>query len=186
MVSTTRRALVATGSLAAAVAAVPIVPARRVLAQGTGQMDAQTVMLSDPRFRTWVSIVEVSGLTPYARGGTPFTVFAPTEAAYDRYPTLRQERLPNAAASFPDTSGLMSLVRAHVLLGLHPVEEFRGRRTSVRNVAGMPMTVDGTDPAALVISWGTPAQGKGQARVSGASVSATNAVIYPINDVILA
>ena len=142
-------------------------------------------MASDPRFRTWVSLVQASGLAPSARGATPYTVFAPTEAAFGRYPTLRQELLPSSANSFPDTSNLIRLVRAHVMYGLHPMSEFQGRRVSVRSVAGPSITVDATAPGAAVVSWSTPSRGEASAHLTEAALPASNAVIYPLDDVIL-
>ena len=186
MLDTTRRRFIAAGSLGLGLTALSLPPTRRARAQSTAQMDGLTVMASDPRFRTWVSLVEAAGLAPSARGATPYTVFAPTETAFNRYPTLRQELLPNASQAFPDTGNLIRLVRAHVMYGLHPTSEFQGHRVTVRSVAGTPITVDGSNPqAALMVSWSTPGRGEATAHLTQAPIQASNADIYPLDDVIL-
>jgi uncharacterized surface protein with fasciclin (FAS1) repeats len=83
-------------------------------------------MASDPRLTGWVSLLQQSGLAPYARGATPYTVFAPTNAAINQRPDIRDMLLPSASEAFPDISALITLVRAHVAYGLHPLEEFQG------------------------------------------------------------
>ena len=183
MVETTRRTLIAAAPLGLGLATLSLLPARRALAQVAP--DGFTVMASDPRFRTWVSIVQASGLAPYARGATPYTVFAPTEAAFNRYPTMRQEFLPSGANSFPDTSNLIRLVRTHVMYGLHPKSELEGHRVTVRSVAGTPITVDGSNPQAIAVTWTSPGRGEGTAHLTAAPIQASNAIIYPIDDVIL-
>ncbi len=184
MLETTRRTLIAACPVGFGMAAL-LPSARPARAQGTAQMDGLTVMASDPRFRTWVSLIQASGLAPSARGATPYTVFAPTEAAFSRYPTLRQDLLPNSNNSFPDTSTLIRLVRAHVMYGLHPMSEFQGRRVTVRSVAGTPITVDGTAAGPVTVSWSTPGRGEATAHLTHAPLQASNAAIYPLDDVIL-
>ncbi len=184
MLETTRRTLIAAAPLGLGLAAF-LPPARPARGQSTAQMDGFTVMASDPRFRTWVSLIQASGLAPSARGATPYTVFAPTEAAFSHYPTLRQDLLPSSANSFPDTGNLIRLVRAHVLYGLHPMSEFQGRRVTVRSVAGTPITVDGTASGPVMVSWSTPNRGEATAHLTQAPLQASNAAIYPLDDVIL-
>src|SRR5689334_1175467 len=80
--------------------------------QNRSYEDGFTVMVSDPQFSGWVSLLQQSGLAPYARGVTPYTVFAPTNAAINQYPQIREMLLPTSSQAFPDTSAIISLVRA--------------------------------------------------------------------------
>src|SRR5690242_8411025 len=89
--------------------------------QNRSYEDGFAVMASDPRFSGWVALLQQSGLAPYARGVSPYTVFAPTNAAINQYPQIRDMLLPKASEAFPDTSELNALVRAHVVYGLHPL-----------------------------------------------------------------
>ena len=92
--------------------------------QNRSYEDGFTVMASDPRLTGWASLL----LAPYARGAKPYTVFAPTNAAKNQRPDIREMLLPSASEAFPDTSALITLVRAHVAYGLHPSRNSRARR----------------------------------------------------------
>ena len=114
--------------------------------QNRSYEDGFAVMASDPRFTSWVNLLQQSGLAPYARGVSPYTVFAPTNAAINEYPQIREMLAPKGSEAFPDTSQLVTLVRSHVIYGLHPLEEFQGKKVSLQSVSGTPIEVDGTNP----------------------------------------
>ena len=162
------------------------------LAQGAPQgmqnrsyEDGFTVMLSDPRFSGWVSLLQQSGLAPYARGGTQYTIFAPTNAAINQRPDIREMLLPSSSEGFPDTSALTSLVRSHVVYGLHPLDEFKGKKVTLQSVAGTPIEVDGTNPQAITVTWQSVGGQKGEGTVKGQPILANNADIYPIDTLTL-
>ena len=111
-------------------------------------------MAADPRLRTWVTLVERSGLMPDFRGTTPFTVFASMEPAFDRYPQERQRLLEKSSGAFADICDVVLFVRSHVLLGLHPIAQLRGREQSLKSVVGTPMDVIDSQP--LTMSWVSP------------------------------
>jgi uncharacterized surface protein with fasciclin (FAS1) repeats len=158
--------------------------------QGTQMMnrayeDGFTVMASQSRFSTWVTILQLSGLAPYARGATPYTVFAPTNAAFDKRPDIRTDLLPTSSEMFPDTTLLIGLVRAHVAYGLHPLDEFTGKTVTLKSVSGSPIEVDGTNPQAITVTWHSVQGQTAHGTLSGQPIRASNANIYPIDTVML-
>ena len=151
--------------------------------QNRSYEDGFAVMASDPQLSGWVSLLQQSGLAPYARGGTPYTVFAPTNAAINQRPDIREMLLPSASQSFPDTSALIPLVRAHVVYGLHPLEEFQGKKVTVRSASGTPIEVDGSNPQAITVTWQSVEGQKAQGTLKGQPILANNADIYPIDTI---
>ena len=155
----------------------------RALAQpAPGQADAFTVLASDRRFSTWVSMVQQAGIAPYARGATPFTVLVPTDRVFSDLPQVRQELLPQSSEDFPDASNLIRFIRSHVLYGLHAPESFQGRRQTFQSVAGSPLTVDGTG-AQITATWTSVGGRTGTAALGQAPLRASNALIYPVDRV---
>jgi uncharacterized surface protein with fasciclin (FAS1) repeats len=149
--------------------------------QNRSYEDGFAVMASDPRFTSWVNLLQQSGLAPYARGVSPYTVFAPTNAAINEYPQIREMLIPKGSEAFPDTSQLVTLVRSHVIYGLHPLEEFRGKKVSLQSVAGSPIEVDGTNPEAITVTWQSVQGQRGQGKLQGQPILAANADIYPMD-----
>jgi uncharacterized surface protein with fasciclin (FAS1) repeats len=145
--------------------------------------DGFTVMASDARFSTWISILQLSGLAPYARGATPYTVFAPTNEAFDQHPQIRAQLLPTAGETFPDTSVLIPLVRAHVVYGAHPLDEFMGKKITIKSLNGTPIEIDGTNPQAITVTWHSVNGQNAQGVLTGQPILASNADIYPVNTV---
>ncbi len=179
----TRRDLVlsASGSVIA-LAISSFLPSGARARAGDGQ-DALTATSADPRFKTFTSIVRRSGLESSARGTQPFTIFVPTEAAFDRYPELRASLLGPASEAFPDTHALVMFVRAHVLLGLYPTPPLGERRERMMSRVGTPIDIINTTPP--VISWASSGGRTGTATLSEAPIIASNALIYPIDNPIL-
>ena len=142
-----------------------------------------TITSANPRFRTFTSVVQKSGLELLARGAQPFTVFMPTEAAFDRYPELRASLLGPASEAFPDTQALVMFVRAHVLLGLHPTPPLGMRRERIMSRVGTTVEIINTVPP--TISWESSGGRTGTATLSETPIIASNALIYPVDNPIL-
>lgn len=179
----TRRGLFQSASASAVALAAGSVLSRSARAQPGISRDAFTTASANPRFRTFTSVVQKSGLEPSARGLQPFTVFMPTEAAFDRYPELRASLLGPASETFPDTHALVMFVRAHVLLGLHPTPPFGTRRGRIMSRVGTTVEIINTVPP--TISWESSGGRTGTATLSEAPIIASNALIYPIDNPIL-
>lgn len=82
-------------------------------------------------FQTFARMVEAAGLSQTLAGPGPFTIFAPTDAAFDALPAGRLDALllPENRAE------LVSLVNYHVLTGRKKATEL-GRWDSARTVQG--------------------------------------------------
>ena len=179
----TRRDLALSASGSVIALAIGSVLSNGARAQAGGGQDAFTVASADPRFKTFTSIVRSSGLEASARGPQPFTVFVPTEEAFDRYPELRASLLGPASEAFPDTHALVTFVRAHVLLGRYPTPPLGERRERLMSRVGTPIDIINTTPP--TISWQSSGGRTGTATLSEAPIIASNALIYPIDNPIL-
>lgn len=179
----TRRDLLLSASASAVGLATGSVLSNSARAQARTGRDAFTITSANPRFRTFTSVVQKSGLELSARGAQPFTVLMPTEAAFDRYPELRASLLGPVSEAFPDTQALVMFVRAHVLLGLHPTPPLRTRRERVMSRVGTTVEIINTVPP--TVSWESSGGRTGTATLSEAPIIASNALIYPIDNPIL-
>ncbi len=74
-------------SIAAAVFVTSLFAARAAQAQ-----DIVDVAMSDPQFSTLVTAVKAAGLVETLKGKGPFTVFAPTNAAFAKIPKAKLRR----------------------------------------------------------------------------------------------
>ena len=186
MLSMNRRILLKT----AAASGILLPSAGKVRAQAP-VTDAYTLMASDPRFTTWTRLIDIGGLQASARSPNAFTVFAPTDEAAAKHPQVQQMLLgaqkPNAREMdiFPDTSRIVGIVRAHVIRGKHPLSEFQGKKETLDSLAGIPLVIDGTGPQ-ITVTRTDPVSGKTVTLVvTDQPMLATNAIIYPVNDVMI-
>lgn len=181
-----RRAVFAAG---AGLAALPLI-GRTARAAGMqtvmkSNYDVFTVLASDARFSTFVGLLQQSGLAPAARGATPFTVFVPTNTAFNKYPTYIQTLMPNGAGAFPDTTKLVEYIRRHAVVGLHPPSEFEGKTVTLSTVSGVSIVVDGTGSGAPVVTYHLPDNQTVSAHLIAEPIMCSNGLIYPIDDPIL-
>jgi uncharacterized surface protein with fasciclin (FAS1) repeats len=91
-------------------------------------------------FKTFGKAVERAGLGDTLRGEGPYTVFAPTDAAFDKLPAGELETLfkPENKAQ------LVSMMNYHVISGRKLVADI-GKWESARTVHGQPAPVKLTD-----------------------------------------
>jgi uncharacterized surface protein with fasciclin (FAS1) repeats len=186
MLSMNRRILLKT----AAASGILLPCAGKVRAQ-TPMVDAYTLMASDPRFTAWTRLIDIGGLQAAARSPNAFTVFAPTDEAAAKHPQIEQMLLgaqkPNAREMdvFPDTSRIVGIVRAHVIRGKHMLSEFQGKKETLTSLSGVPLLIDGTGPQ-VTVTRTDPVSGKTVTMVvTDQPEAATNAIIYPVNDVMI-
>lgn len=84
-------------------------PAQSAASSGTVLALAQR----DPDFTTLVSALQTAGMTGTLNGGGPFTIFAPTNAAFEKVPAERRDAL-TTPEGLPD---LRRLLGYHVVPG---------------------------------------------------------------------
>ncbi|MEO0651428.1 MAG: fasciclin domain-containing protein, partial [Planctomycetota bacterium] len=79
-----------------------------------GQASAQDIvdtLAGDPQFSTLVTAVQTAGLVDALKGPGPLTVFAPTNAAFDKLPTAELDAL------LADPGALTQVLLYHVVDG---------------------------------------------------------------------
>jgi uncharacterized surface protein with fasciclin (FAS1) repeats len=141
------------------------------LSQKVVQVDGDIVdvAVSNPAFSTLVTALTAAGLVETLKGPGPFTVFAPTNAAFAGLPPV----LLGAALSDPE--GLLtSILTYHVAGGTYdPRYAFLPRE--IRSVQGQ----------GLFLSASKRAAGVNQSNVNCQGIKASNGVIWVIDSVLL-
>jgi uncharacterized surface protein with fasciclin (FAS1) repeats len=119
------------------------------------------------QFKTLVTAVKAAGLVDTLKGPGPFTVFAPTDAAFAKLPAGTVEAL------LKDTAKLKSILTYHVVAGKVMAKDVK---------TGDAKTVQGQTVALKADGGKVSVNG---ANVVLADVAATNGVIHAIDTVIL-
>jgi uncharacterized surface protein with fasciclin (FAS1) repeats len=137
--------------------------------------DIVDIASSNPDFSTLVTAVQAAGLVETLKGPGPFTVFAPTNAAFAALPEGTVETLLKPE----NKDQLVSVLTYHVVPGAVTSDQIVGSRMNVATVQGETVHVDGTGGkygAAVRVN---------DANVTTADIMATNGVIHVIDKVLL-
>ena len=121
-------------------------------------------------FTTLVAAVQAAGLVDTLKGAGPFTVFAPTDAAFAALPTGAVEDLLKPE----NKDKLVSVLTYHVIPGKVMAADILGKVMDVATVQGSTVHIDATDGVKV-----------GAARVVTPDVDADNGVIHVIDAVIM-
>ena len=159
------KASIAAGALAIVSACTPA---------DTGN-DIVDIAASNGNFNTLVAAIQAAGLEDTLRGPGPFTVFAPTDAAFAALPagTVDSLLLPE------NKDQLVSILTYHVVPGAIQSGDVLGSVTNVATVNGETIRVDGTGSkmgASVRVN---------NADVVSADILASNGVIHVIDKVLL-
>tara|TARA_R110002072_G_scaffold6432_2_gene37805 strand:+ start:4950 stop:5441 length:492 start_codon:yes stop_codon:yes gene_type:complete len=136
---------------------------------GTGR-DIVDVASSNDDFSTLVAAVSAAGLVDTLKGDGPFTVFAPTNAAFAALPAGTVENLLKPE----NKDQLVSILTRHVVAGNYPASSLAGKRGTLTSVQGGGLHVNGTNGVKVE-----------NANVVTADVLASNGVIHAIDTVML-
>jgi uncharacterized surface protein with fasciclin (FAS1) repeats len=120
------------------------------------------------KFKTLASLLKRAGLARTLEGRGPYTVFAPTDAAFSKVPNATLARLARNRAK------LRSVLLLHVAEGRLTAAKLTKRR-SVKTLNGQRLAIRVRRGKVFV----------GGARVVTANVTASNGVIHAINKVLL-
>jgi uncharacterized surface protein with fasciclin (FAS1) repeats len=132
--------------------------------------DIVTVAVEAGSFKTLVAAVEAAGLVGVLQGEGPFTVFAPTDAAFAKLPAGTVEAL------LADKDRLIAVLTYHVVPGrIAASDVMSAGRAAPTTVQGQQLNVRVENGAVLVDG----------ARVVTADIAASNGVIHVIDTVIL-
>ena len=132
--------------------------------------DIVTTAVAAGQFKTLAAALTAAGLVDTLKGKGPFTVFAPTDAAFAALPAGTVENLLKPE----NKKQLIAILTYHVVSGRYPAARVVSldKATTVQgsdvdiNTAGGTVTVDG-------------------AKVVSADVTATNGVIHVIDKVLM-
>jgi uncharacterized surface protein with fasciclin (FAS1) repeats len=119
-------------------------------------------------FDTLVSLVKRAGLAKTLSGNRPFTVFAPTDAAFKKVPARTLEAL------LKDRAALRNVLLYHVAAGRYPAKRVV-KQKSIETLAGQRVKVSTRGDTVRVAG----------ARVVQADVRTSNGVIHAINRVLI-
>jgi len=134
--------------------------------------DIVDIAVGNGNFNTLVAALTAADLVETLQGDGPFTVFAPTDAAFAALPagTLDNLLLPE------NKETLQSILLYHVVPGQIMAADVIGTRQNVATVNGATVHVDGTTKLGVTVNGAT---------VGPADIVATNGVVHVIDQVLL-
>jgi uncharacterized surface protein with fasciclin (FAS1) repeats len=158
--------------VAAALAAAAITPSAAYAAHhGThGAKDIVDTAVAAGSFKTLAAALSAAGLVDTLKGTGPFTVFAPTDAAFAKLPAGTVENLLKPE----NKAQLTAILTYHVVQGKVPASAVTGKVTQAATVNGASLNVNGTSGVKV-----------NDATVVQADVAASNGVIHVIDTVLL-
>ena len=133
--------------------------------------DIVDTAVSTGKFNTLVAAVKAAGLVDTLKGKGPFTVFAPTDAAFEKLP-------PGTVANLlkpENREQLRKVLTYHVVPGKVMSKDILGTKTTANSVQGGKIQIDASGS-------GVKVEG---ATVTQADVAASNGVIHVIDNVIM-
>ena len=119
-------------------------------------------------FKTFGKAIERAGLGETLRGAGPFTIFAPTDAAFDKLPAGKLETLFKPE----NKEELVSLLNYHVVSGRKHVADV-GKWDSAKMLSGQSAPIKLTDNKVRIDG----------ALVTSADIDSSNGVIHGIDKV---
>jgi len=122
---------------------------------------------NNPDFSTLVTAIKKAGLVETLSGTGPFTVFAPTNAAFDKIPKATLDGV------LADTAKLKSILTYHVVAGKVMAEDVAGL-TEAKTIEGTMLKID-TESGVKV----------NEATVTKADIECSNGVIHCIDTVLM-
>ena len=119
-------------------------------------------------FKTFGKAIERAGMTETLRGAGPFTIFAPTDAAFDKLPAGKLENLFKPE----NKEELVSLLNYHVVAGRKLVADI-GKWETAKTVNGQSAPIKLTDNKVSIDG----------ALVTSADIGSSNGLIHAIDKV---
>ena len=156
-----KRIIVAAALAASAIAA----PVTAASAQGK---DIVETAVAAGSFQTLATALGAAGLVETLKGKGPFTVFAPTDAAFAKLPTGTVEKL------LADKEQLKAILLYHVVPGAVPAAD-AAKLSSARTVNGADITIHAMNGKVMI----------NDASVTQAEIKASNGIIHVLDTVIL-
>ncbi|WP_375201605.1 fasciclin domain-containing protein [Hyphococcus sp.] len=137
---------------------------------GKAKKDIVDTAVAAGDFTTLAAALEAAGLVETLKGEGPFTVFAPTDAAFAKLPEGAVENLLKPE----NKDQLIAVLTYHVLPGKVMSGDIAGKTLDVETVQGSTISVDATDGVKV-----------DDASVTKADIKASNGVIHVIDAVVM-
>ncbi|MEH1925190.1 fasciclin domain-containing protein [Nostoc sp.] len=118
-------------------------------------------------FKTLITAIEAAGLEDTLKGAGPFTVFAPTDAAFNKLPAGTVDAL------LKDPAKLKKILTYHVVSGKVLAADVAKLKTA-KTVEGADVKIDASNGVKI-----------NDAKVTTADVAADNGVIHVIDTVLI-
>lgn len=173
-----------------ALAAVLAVAAPMALAApGTPSANLVETAAATERFDRLLAAADAAGLTATLTGDGPYTVFAPTDEAFDTVPYEIYRSLLQPA----NKTMLAQVLSYHVVPGRYTANDLAGRQTFLTTAQGQRLLVDGVASNTLLVNeidtttYNVREMASAVPSVGGKGVdiAAANGVIIPIDRVLL-
>jgi len=162
--SLTRRGVLKTGAAVVGLAALT------ACATVPSEPDIVDTAVAAGSFETLVAAVTAADLVDTLKSPGPFTVFAPTDAAFAKLPAGTVENL-----LLPENKDqLVAVLTYHVVAGEVPASQLVGTRGRLTTVEGSPVHFDGRDGVRI-----------NDANVVTADLQTSNGIIHVIDTVLL-
>jgi|SRR5271165_1534330 len=116
-----------------------------------------------------VAAVNAAGLADLLKGSGPFTLFAPSDKAFEALPAGTLDRLLKPE----HRDELIHILKYHVVSGELMSDGVRGIKFLRKTLAGAELTIDGNDNIKV-----------NKAHINTADIGATNGVIHIIDSVL--
>jgi uncharacterized surface protein with fasciclin (FAS1) repeats len=123
------------------------------------------------QFNTLVAAVKAAGLVDTLKGPGPYTVFAPSDAAFAKLPKGTVEELLKPE----NKTKLQALLAYHVIPGKVMAADVSGKTVQPKTAQGTTVDIDATKGGVMVDA----------AKVVKADIVASNGVIHVIDSVIM-
>jgi uncharacterized surface protein with fasciclin (FAS1) repeats len=133
--------------------------------------DIVDTAVSAGQFKTLVAAVQAAGLVDTLKGDGPFTVFAPTDAAFAKLPAGTVENLLKPE----NKDQLVKILTYHVVPGKVMSSDIAGKMVEAKTVEGQDLSIDAMKSGVTVDN----------AKVIQADIEASNGVIHVIDTVVL-
>ncbi|WP_202908189.1 fasciclin domain-containing protein [Stenotrophomonas maltophilia] len=159
--------------------------ANTVMVGGAAMYPTKTIVenaINSKDHTTLVAAVKAAGLVDTLNGAGPFTVFAPTNAAFDKLPAGTVDTLVKPE----NKAQLTRILTYHVVPGTYTSAQLvadarkHGGKATLKTVQGEPLTISLHEGKLWVID----AKG-GKAGISIADVGQSNGVIHVIDTVLM-
>ena len=142
--------------------------------------DIVDIAVGSDDHKTLVAALQAAGLVETLQGKGPFTVFAPTDAAFAALPEGTVETLLKPE----NKDQLVSILTYHVLPAKVMAGDIAGNQVFARTVQGQKVLADGVSSGVIFISNGPNNNSAEKAKVI-AQIPTGNGVVHVIDKVLL-